>query len=119
MNIFTALLFKAKLFILAIPLLVSWTGAGMNQAVLIANGGKFPVMMNELWTARLNGGEFIDEYHCRMTAQTRLNFLADYINTHVSVMSPGDILLDIGYTLATYAFIVWATVVVIQLNRKT
>src|SRR4051812_41957359 len=88
MNIVSLLLFKAKLVILAIPLLATITGAGMNQAVLIANGGKFPVMINEVWTAKLDG-EFLDDYHCRMTAQTHLNFLADYITFHTVVMSPG------------------------------
>jgi hypothetical protein len=33
--------------LIAIPLLLWVVGAGMNQAVLIANWGKFPVMYNE------------------------------------------------------------------------
>lgn len=116
MNILSLLLFKAKLIILAIPLVITMTGAGLNQAVLISNGGKFPVMINEVWAAKIDG-EFLDDYHCRMTAQTHLNFLADYITFHVVVMSPGDLLIGLGETLAAYALTVWMTVIVMETNR--
>jgi hypothetical protein len=34
-------------YLIAIPLLLTFMGAASNQAVLIANGDKFPVMANE------------------------------------------------------------------------
>lgn len=124
MNLLSALLIKAKLFILLIPFVVTYAGAGLNQAVLAANGGKFPVMLNDRaagdknWHVDENG--FMDNRHYRMTDQTHLNFLADYINLNDEViLSPGDLLIDLGDFLLFYAFTVWSTIVVLELHRQT
>ena len=113
-----ALFVKAKLFVLTIPFIFSVTGGALNQAVLIANGGKFPVMMNDYavsqWTLK---GQYLDEVHCLMTADTKLNFLADIIDVHVRVMSIGDMLLELGDMMATYCFTVWITLVIVELNK--
>ena len=114
-----ALFVKAKLFVLTIPFMFSVAGGAMNQAVLIANGGKFPVMLNEN-VVKLDkiDGEYLDEIHCLMSDKTKLNFLADIFDTHVRVISPGDILIELGDLLLTYSFTVWATLVVVELNKQ-
>jgi hypothetical protein len=40
-------------YLIAIPLLCTFIGAGSNQAVLIANGGKFPVLVNQEQIAQM------------------------------------------------------------------
>ena len=94
-------------------------GAGMNQSVFIANGGKFPVMINERHAESFgHEGEFFDDLHCFMTNKTHLNFLADYINLHTTIKSPGDLLVELGDFLAGYSLAIWMTVVVMELNRR-
>lgn len=118
MNIIAALLLKAKLYILLAPFAITMTGAGMNQVVLYANGGKFPVMMNERIAHRqeIQYG-LMDDIHCLMTDRTHLNFLADYINLHVVIMSPGDVLIELGEMIAAYSLVVWGTLVTLELVK--
>lgn len=40
--------------ILAIPIFLILSGAASNQAVLVANWGKFPVMVNEQYAAKID-----------------------------------------------------------------
>lgn len=109
-----------RLYILVFPFALFLTGAALNQAVLAANGGKFPVMLNEAAAARYvdKDGFFQDRRHCRMTSETRLNFLADYINVG-NTMSPGDLLIDIGLLLNSYAIVLWMALVCVELYLKT
>lgn len=126
MRKFSKLFLKARVYILIAPTVLWITGASMNQAVLIANGGKFPVIVNdklanETQTEGLFGGKvdnpfhvdedgyMDDELHCRMTAETHLNWLADYINLRTGIYSPGDMLLELSEFLAAYSLLVWVT----------
>lgn len=88
------------------PTLLGYFGAFLNQLVLIANGGKFPVMLNPRWSTQMipDASGMIDDVHCVMTGATRLNFLADIFNFHTSIMSVGDLLLNTGSTLQPYCF---------------
>ena len=100
---------KTSLYLLAVPALCFFLGAASNQAVLIANHDRFPVMLNDTKTAifadKLNSEEIpsliyhsivkdgmIDETHCLMTPQTHLNILADVFDLG-SIYSVGDFLL--------------------------
>src|SRR5271166_714269 len=95
------------LWILLLPVATIVTGAASNQAVLIANGDKFPVMVNPVKLdyfgkehandeakakpsphqeepkriTRLvtlpDGTVMIDDVHCWMSKKTHLNFMAD------------------------------------------
>jgi len=125
-----ALFFKAKLYILAFPLLLIFTGAAMNQAVIAANHDKFPVMLNEHRAAKFiqnhkecflglvcvdvpaSDDGMLDEVHCLMTPSTHLNFLADWIDLHHGMYSPGDLLLMLGDYLLDYAPLVWALLMI-------
>ena len=125
-----ALFFKAKLYILALPLLLIFIGAAMNQAVIAANHDKFPVMLNEHRAAKFiqnhkecflglvcvdvqaSDDGMLDEVHCLMTPSTHLNFLADWIDLHHGMYSPGDLLLMLGDYLLDYAPLVWALLMI-------
>jgi hypothetical protein len=114
------------LWLLALPIAVENVGSAMNQAVVVANGGKFPVMENSRDLDRqfvpdVNG--LTDGTHCVMTGDTKLNFLADYIRFNgrfgPEIYSPGDILIDLGALLGGYSFFAWAVIVSVELHRKS
>ena len=95
------------LWILLLPVATIVTGAASNQAVLIANGDKFPVMVNPVkldyfgkehandeakakpspnqeepkrstsLVTLPDGTVMIDDVHCWMSKKTHLNFMAD------------------------------------------
>lgn len=91
----------------------------MNQAVIVANGGKFPVMVNER-SAKYFGFEadgMSDIIHCRMTGETKLNFLADYINLRTAILSPGDLLLELADWLSKASGAVWGVLVLGDVMR--
>ncbi|MFA6948122.1 MAG: DUF5317 family protein [Eubacteriales bacterium] len=72
-------------------------GTLLNKLCIAANGGHMPVYPT---LSRLTGyfrpetlGGTVDSLHILMTAQTKLNFLADYIDIGWSILSVGDILI--------------------------
>jgi len=126
-------------YLVAIPILLVLLGAASNQAVLVANWGKFPVMVNEFQTAEMrdvqkracspqeqreefssfdtevspactalkDNGQFVDEIHSFMGHNSRLKFLADYINLKDKIASPGDLLIALGSWLWSFTPIMW------------
>lgn len=130
---------KTALWIVAVPLLSLGLGAGLNQAVLIANHDKFPVIQND---AKVNlyrlaaskaadeGNEeagvalvlldhgYLDDTHVIMTHDTKLNWLADWIDVHYGTYSPGDLLIGLGERGNTYAPFIWAFVVAGKLRKR-
>jgi len=130
---------KTALWIVAIPMLCFFIGAASNQAVLVANHDKFPVMWNdakvnlyrleatkaaeagnedaEVALALLEHG-YIDDTHCLMTKDTRLNFLADWIYLKSATYSIGDLLLELGERGMDYSPVVWIVVVLGRLRKK-
>lgn len=125
---------------------MQFVGAASNQLVLVANHDRFPVMVNarklrefekrdrESSTvqaiASLRGiappvpspnddDGMIDDTHCVMTKDTRLNFLADWIDLHPAIYSPGDLLMDFGDFLGNYSFIFWLALVLNNFSRRT
>jgi hypothetical protein len=130
---------KTALWIIAVPLLCFFLGAASNQAVLVANHDKFPVMWNdakvnlyrlEATQAAEAGNEdaqialallehgYLDDTHCLMTKRTRLNALADWIDLKSATYSPGDLLVELGETGMEYAPFIWAALVIGRLNKK-
>ena len=120
-----ALLIRARLWILALPILIAFLGAASNQAVLWANHDKFPVRLNAYKTAvvqyavdqaripapikaGIKADGLMDPVHCIMTDQTHLNLLADWIDLKDAIYSPGDLLFMLGDWLFDYAPLVWA-----------
>lgn len=113
----------ARLYILALPTFLTFSGAAMNQAVIVANGGAMPVQVNDesakkggMFEIQKNG--FFDERHRRMTSNTRLNCLGDYINLGMIILSPGDCLIFLGESLVTYAYCAWITLAIADYARK-
>jgi hypothetical protein len=63
---------KTALWIVALPVLGFLLGAGMNQAVLVANHDKFPVMWNDAKTAQYAASLDVELKKC-LTAQSKLD----------------------------------------------
>lgn len=100
---------RLKLWIIAIPLLLILLGIASNQAVIIANHDKFPVMFNGLNGSGIAVGQLLpdDPIHCMMGPSTHLNFLADIFDFHDGLYSIGDGLLYTGLWLWKYTPAIW------------
>lgn len=121
------------LWILIFPTAVTFLGTASNQLVLVANGDRFPVLLNHATVERLSkpkitedgeilpprigpDGTFIDGVHCVMTSDTHLNALADIFDFHVGWFSVGDGLLELGGWLDAFCPFVWIAFVIWKLN---
>lgn len=117
---------------LALPVLLMAIGGISNQAVLIANGGKFPVMVNEkqkvehqssttidkgdlkivIPVAEKTESQFLgDDVHSVMGKNSHLKPLADIFNIGEGVASIGDFFVMAGVWLWGFAPIVWLTLI--------
>lgn len=106
----TIMLRVTALWVILLPVCVSFLGAASNQAVLIANHDKFPVMVNGTKLAVFGGSTpdgMMDDTHCVMTKYTRLNLLADVFDFRDSIKSVGDLLIEFGGWLWGFAPFVW------------
>lgn len=81
-------------------------GTLMNRIVISANDGHMPVKIS---LSKLIGyadeSDFtgaIDSMHVLMSDSTKLNFLADYIDLGVCIMSPGDALIHSFASIIIY-----------------
>jgi hypothetical protein len=121
-------------YLLLIPALLFGLGVASNQAVLVANHGKFPVMMNASWmdmkcsTRGMDpdeiaaapsewcgkGGEMIDRTHSVMGPNSHLKVLADIFPLG-NIYSIGDGLLYLGGWLLEYTPIMWLALVLRKL----
>ena len=116
---------RTYLYVFAIPLLFIFLGAASNQAVIIANNDTFPVRANLVKvkadvgdnpTILSDGTLMLDDVHCLMTSKTRLNWLADNFDFQNSIMSIGDLSLDLGEWSFGYSTLVWGVLVVKKLK---
>lgn len=101
---------QTHLWILLLPIALIFLGAASNQLVLIANHDTFPVMVNPVhilsFVDVIPPDGMLDRVHCIMTAHTHLNLLADIFDLG-SIQSVGDILLEFGSFLWSFAPYVW------------
>ena len=131
-------------FLIIVPLLLIFCGSASNQAVLVANWGKFPVMLNEYQvnkiyavrhdmedagfsalnsSVRLNkpqidkNDQFIDGVHSIMGHNSRLKFLADWINLQTMIASPGDMLIFLGSWLFAFTPFIWIALILRDVAR--
>lgn len=116
---------RTSLYIIAIPILFMFLGAASNQIVLLANHDTFPVHVSQ---ARIedftnddavnlpDGTVMLDKEHCLMTSKTHLNFLADVIDLKDRYVSIGDIGIEFGGYLWTFAPFIWGFAVVQELR---
>ena len=133
---------KTALWIVLAPLAVTYTGAGLNQLVLLANHDTFPVEVNTLkekifvakatleWKQQMEEAQeagvdigplpagMIDDVHCIMTKQTHLNFLADVFDMHDGIYSVGDGLIYLGEWFFGFAPFIWVFESIRRLSAK-
>lgn len=132
-------------YLWAVPALAIFLGAASNQFVLIANHGKFPVMMNEAqvvhfcaatpeqdefstkrprfsvlktsvdFTSCSHGGQFIDQVHSVMGPNSRLKAMSDILNLKDGIYSIGDIGIILGSWLFSFTPIAWTVLTVRKL----
>lgn len=113
-------------YLIVVPVLLFCLGVLSNQAVLVANHGKFPVMMNPAWTEAKcslknvdpdliplipanhcsKGGEMIDRTHSIMGPNSHLKALADIFPLG-AIYSIGDGLLYLGEWLLSFSPFMW------------
>lgn len=105
-----------SLWLLLLPGLIYFTGAASNQLVLIANHDTFPVLVNDKRAASVSPDGMLDGVHCLMTKRTHLNALADIFDFHVATYSIGDLLLEAGDWLWTFAPFMWLGLVIRRLT---
>jgi Family of unknown function (DUF5317) len=107
------------IWILCLPFLVGGLGTISNQAVLIANHDKFPVLVDEYKRARNSGKDgMIDDTHCIMTKDTHLNALGDIFDMrNEGTTSIGDILIDLGDWLKGICWWVWLALYIPRRER--
>ncbi len=109
---------KTYLYILAIPIFLIILGASLNQAVMIANHGKFPVQLNSTAQEALGAkpGDVLDgRGHSVMAPEDHLKVLADILNFG-NIYSIGDELIDLGSWGWTFAPYVWGFAVIKRLK---
>ncbi len=108
---------KTFLWVLLAPIAAGLLGAASNQLVIIANHGKFPVMLNERIRVQaapdVNG--LLDDVHCVMTSETHLNALADVFDFRDSTQSIGDLFIELAYWLWIFAPTAWVVLVLRKL----
>lgn len=116
------------LWLIAVPVLSIFLGAASNQVVLVANHGKFPVMINDAFYAKfctippdadpeliamippiacLKGGQMIDEVHSIMGPNSHLKLLSDIFPLGDAIYSVGDGLINFGSWMLTFSPIAW------------
>ena len=142
MNKLRRLFRNSCLWILLAPYAIFGLGVASNQAVLIANGDKFPVMLNarkldkilnptidadlekilgikivEKPAPKPDPDGMIDDTHCQMTSKTHLNALADVFDLG-SIYSIGDFTLYLGEWLMTWTPFVWGYAVIRKLYAQ-
>ena len=134
---------KTALWIVLSPIVVGFFGAGLNQAVLVANHDQFPVMWSDakvyeyklflenkaqsededtnrkaqILLVELDHG-YLDDTHVLMTPQTHLNFLADWIDLKDATYSIGDALIELAEWASVYTALIWLVVVVQKLRKQ-
>ena len=83
-------------------------GSLLNKLVIAQNGGKMPVFPSlSILTGYVTPDmiQTLDTLHVLGGADTRLNFLADYIDYGYSILSPGDLLIHLFTCIVLYALI--------------
>lgn len=115
MKALIGIFFALRLHLLAISPALFLAGAALNQSVLIANGDKFPVMMNDKRAAIYPDG-YMDELHVVMTPETKLNWLGDIIDLHNRTESVGDVALQLGWILLPYFIGAWLALTIRDLR---
>lgn len=103
---------KIFLFLALLPYALFGVGAGLNQAVVIENHGKFPVRMNSAAliayakAGKVQPDGMIDKVHCVMTETTKLNMFGDIFDFGDGIESVGDLLVDASSAVGGHLFMI-------------
>jgi hypothetical protein len=105
------------LWVILLPVSCIFIGAVSNQIAMIANHDAMPVLANSI---RFDGTQpdsgMMDKQHCVMTSDTHLNMLGDIFDFgRGGIESVGDLFLDFGEWLWTFAPYVWGVLVIRKL----
>lgn len=112
-------------YLIVIPVLLIVLGAASNQLVLIANGGRFPVLLNAAQIGFfmqdsgkvVDGISYLDEVHTVMRPEDHLRVLADIINLgRAGVMSIGDLFIELGQFFWNFTPFMWLALAVRKLS---
>ena len=121
------------LLVLLLPGTLFYFGVACNQLVLVMNHDRFPVMWNSYKANKLaleiskatqsdkpdvaeqaqfdeialEEYGYLDDTHVLMSKQTKLNWLADWIDLHAITLSPGDVLVFSSEYLSGFAPFLW------------
>ena len=98
--------------LLAIPFAIDKLGVALNEFVIAANKGVFPVLVAN---CNIHPNDF--DIHTCMVPGSHLKFLADWLNFHDGIYSPGDILLTIADTIQSPCFWLWMAVILYMAFR--
>lgn len=98
---------KLSLWILAVPYLLYYLGVGMNVAVICANRGTMPVAASP-WNG-VDNPDGQDTIHVKMTTESRLKVLADWVQlpAYQATASPGDLFIWLGVWLTVPSLFFW------------
>lgn len=100
---------------LIFPFLLKVFGAAMNVIVMARNGNQMPVFMPGGCDPRQMALE--DSVHVCMTPLTHWKFMADWIHINgLGIASIGDLFIWSSDYLSLYCVIVWAVLVIQELN---
>ena len=94
--------------LLLLPTLVLYLGAGMNEAVVWANGGQMPVSAYECQVRMdAHDADEKDYVHKCADKNTKLRFLDDWMLGDDGISSLGDLLQDTAGTLNYIVYPLW------------
>ncbi len=122
-------------YLIVVPILLFCAGIASNQAVLVANHGKFPVALNASWmnsqcslknlepeeiasipaSSCAKGGEMIDETHSVMGPNSHLKVLSDIFPLGRAIYSIGDGFLYLGDWLLSFTPFMWVALTIRKL----
>lgn len=123
-------------YLIAIPLLMFSMGVASNQLVLVANHGKFPVMINEVTQEEMctadvdidpdsipsnacdKGGQFLDGTHSIMGPNSHLKILSDIFPLGGAVFSIGDAFIFLGEWLLSFTPAMWLALTIRKMFVK-
>lgn len=115
---------ETYLWILLVPWVIFLTGAASNQLAVIANHDAMPVLVNDAkihshgGTVDIDGRRFIDPNHTVMDDHTHLKVLCDIIDID-GIESVGDLGIDLGQWMWSYAPYLWGFLLCLKVRRLT
>jgi hypothetical protein len=106
------------LWIIIVPQGLIQLGGGMNQLVILANHDMFPVLINPAKAAHTLPNGIDSDGHILMSKDTHLNVLGDIFDFHDKWSSLGDLTIELGTWMSTWAPFMWVVLVSQRLLKQ-